>query len=78
VAIVANIEPRRLAKWQGFFGMAVIGGALMGLKLTAQILISLAELWLIGAGAPVRAMFSKRKAWFASRGVALRPSDSPV
>jgi hypothetical protein len=58
-AIVADIGSWWLAKWQEFFGVVVvIGGALMGLALGLQILISLWDMWLGGPDAPLKAKLS--------------------
>jgi len=60
-AIIADVGSWWLTKWQTFFGwVVVIGGALMGLALACQILISLWEMWLAGPNAPAKTMFSKR------------------
>jgi hypothetical protein len=46
-AIVADIGAWWLTKWEAFFAWVVVGGgALMGLALAGQILISLWEMWL--------------------------------
>jgi hypothetical protein len=48
-AILADIGSWWLTKWDTFFAVVVIvGGALMGLALACQILISLWEMWLAG------------------------------
>lgn len=62
-AIVADIGSWWLAKWEELFGVVVIvGGAFMGLSLAVQILIPLWEMWLVGPDAPLKTMFSRRKA----------------
>jgi hypothetical protein len=46
-AILADIGAWWLTKWEAFFAwIVVIGGALMGLALAVQILVSLWEMWL--------------------------------
>jgi hypothetical protein len=58
-AILADIGSWWLTKWQEFFGVVVvIGGALMGLALALQILISLWDMWLAGPMAPLKAKVS--------------------
>ncbi len=62
-AIVADIGSWWLTKWQTFFGwVVVIGGALMGLALACQILISLWEMWLAGPNGLLKAIRPKRPA----------------
>jgi len=46
-AILADVGSWWLTKWDTFFAVVVIvGGALMGLSLACQILISLWEMWI--------------------------------
>ena len=49
-AILADVGSWWLTKWDTFFAVVVIvGGALMGLSLACQILLSLWEMWIAGA-----------------------------
>jgi len=49
VAILADVGSWWLTKWDTFFaGVVIVGGALMGLSLACQILISLWEMWIAG------------------------------